>query len=624
MADTTQAQLDAQIFGDPRGFLDPIWADKVANVTMDPYAVPVWGGKKGAQALSLGQRSPWGGYSKNPSELERSIDMADILFAGGDITASDYGWESTVDTGDIPGHAMSSDDYGMQAGLKSALRKQANPLWSSGFTNLLHTVRAESQNALHELNQRYNLNLPGGTPVHKQLLPSKRENTRRAIDAYNEANPQRGFLAPLAAGTIPAGGLTGKALNQWLREGNILQANTPSGIGPLPKPGDPDFRGFTAKDVPKTKFGDYVQDAKNITKRALRLSPMKGGFLSHLSPLALGVSAAFHSPDLGDSYVEDLDTLQPFNFTPQFEEDLDRTSSIRSPLDGFGSPIKDIPEGTFAPYQGPLGDPPAREDWFPQGSIENQNTLLRNTIVPISTGSGIGGIIEDGVQTDFAPRDVMPVVTGPEDFEPVMPDASIPFDPADESEVSGTFDSTTPGLIGDYLRAQEQDFILPSGPEEMTEVFTEEDKVAEDEQKRINEIAAQAEQDRIRLEKQAEDARRKREADERQAKKLRDQAEKADENDRQYRAKKMREAEAKERQAREKRNEERQATEAARLNALAAAAKQQNLANERRQREEQARKQAEFDRQHEEFIKQMDRDWRARQQASMPKSWAFF
>ena len=340
MADTTQAQLDAQIFGDPQGFLaSPLSRLMPAHPgSVGPYLnVSVFPDPQTAT-----QQAPWGGAQERGnletdwfgnrkvtgSDLQHDIDMTDLLYASGLVNAEDSGWKSTVDTGDIPGHAMSSDTYGQQLGVKAALRKEANPLWSSGFTNLLHRGRAIID------------------PVHQPLLDSKTENTRRAIDAYNEANPQRGFFAPLAAGTIPAGGLTGKALNQWLREGNVLQANTPSGIGPLPKPGDPDFRGITAKDVPKTKFGDYVQDAKRLAKRA-------GGFLGRTSPLTLGLSAAFDSPDLGDSYVEDLDTLQPFNFGQE------HTKTLRS----FLPPIT-FPEGTVAPYQGPLGDPPNREDWF--------------------------------------------------------------------------------------------------------------------------------------------------------------------------------------------------------------------------------------------------------------------
>lgn len=307
---------------------------------------------------------------------------------------------------------------------------------------------------------------------------------------------------------------------------------------------------------------------------------------------------------------------------------LDRTSSIRSPLDGFGSPIKDIPEGTFAPFQGqqidwdlpapkredwfqdnpdaftvtdrseaslypigtttgpiggdslledptnidnintllrntlvpmegitetveplPSGPEDMFRDWFPKGSIENQNTLLMNTLVPISTGSG------------------MPVVTGPEDFEPVMPDLSIPFDPADESEVFGTFDSTTPGLIGDYLRAQEQDFIIPSGPEEMQP------------QPKKDTGGPSASDLRRLAEKSRKQAEEKEDRIRKEAKKLKVKVEHDDKK---------------------------------------AIAQAKSRADKKKKEADSLQKA------HDNFIKEQERLWRAKQQASMPKSWAFF
>ena len=305
------------------------------------------------------------------------------------------------------------------------------------------------------------------------------------------------------------------------------------------------------------------------------------------------------------------DTLQSFFDIPEVTP-IGTGGGVREPV-FEGSPLGNIEQGGIADWFRPANLEPSGGDSLLEEptNIDNINTLLMNTLVPISTGSGIGGIIEDGVQTDFAPRDVMPVVTGPEDFEPVMPDLSIPFDPANESELFGTFDSTTPGLIGDYLGAQEQEFILPSGPEEMTEVFTQEDKAAEDERKRIADIVAQAERDRFELERKAErlawEARREQERAEKEARDKREEAAKAE--DRQDKARLSREADERERQAQERQreieSERQQAVAAARLNALAAAAEQQNLAYQRRQREEEARKQAEFDRQHQRFMDQL-------------------
>jgi hypothetical protein len=249
-------------------------------------------------------------------------------------------------------------------------------------------------------------------------------------------------------------------------------------------------------------------------------------------------------------------------------------------------------------------------------------------VTPIGTDSGTV-IVEDTpegtILTDNTPVDVMPWGAGEQymdaqGFETVMPDLSIPFDPADESEVFGTFDSTTPGQIGDYLRAQEQEFMLPSGPEEMTEVFTEEDKIAEDERKRIAEIEAREEEERARLQKIADDNRARREADERQAKKLREEA--AEAEDRQDKARLSREADERERQAKEKEAEEQAARENLRIAELAAAS--DKLAREKEERDKKATRQQL--KELEEFMARQaaDRAFRKKQQASMPKSWSFF
>jgi hypothetical protein len=249
-------------------------------------------------------------------------------------------------------------------------------------------------------------------------------------------------------------------------------------------------------------------------------------------------------------------------------------------------------------------------------------------VTPVGTDSGTV-IVEDTpegtILTDNTPVDVMPWGAGEQymdaqGFETVMPDLSIPFDPADESEVFGTFDSTTPGQIGDYLRAQEQEFMLPSGPEEMTEVFTEEDKIAEDERKRIAEIEAREEEERARLQKIADDNRARREADERQAKKLREEA--AEAEDRQDKARLSREADERERQAKEKEAEEQAARENLRIAELAAAS--DKLAREKEERDKKATRQQL--KELEEFMARQaaDRAFRKKQQASMPKSWSFF
>ena len=170
------------------------------------------------------------------------------------------------------------------------------------------------------------------------------------------------------------------------------------------------------------------------------------------------------------------------------------------------------------------------------------------SIIPVShVEGGMKGFIEDGVQTDYEPRDVMPEVDIAsllaDDHVDRMPDLfNLPISGMGGIEEQTVFDSTTPGQIGDYLRAQEQEFMLPSGPEEMYIPFEQEQETIDREDREAQ--------------RRIDDLRKSREADERQAQKLREQVEHAEEDDRQYKAMKMKEAEEKERQANEKAEEE--------------------------------------------------------------------
>tara|TARA_R110002020_G_scaffold16251_1_gene57428 strand:- start:115 stop:1743 length:1629 start_codon:yes stop_codon:yes gene_type:complete len=299
-------------------------------------------------------------------------------------------------------------------------------------------------------------------------------------------------------------------------------------------------------------------------------------------------------------------------------------------IDWFTPSLPDL-SGVNLPVEEPTGS------LFGDPSISNENTLMMNSLIPVSTGGGMGGMIEDGVQTDFEPIEVMPEV----DIESLLSDDHVDRMPVlyplgKLGEEESTFPGTIEDLLGDRLDynapfnqalnirpettpEEFDDFVtsqvlgvdmpeivssLPSGPEEMTEVFTEEDKAAEDERKRIADIEAQAERDRFELERKAErlawEARREQERAEKEARDKREEAAKA--QDRQDKARLSREADERERQAQERQREieaeRQQAVEAARLNALAAAAEQQNLANQRRQREEEAKQKKESDRLH--------------------------
>ena len=278
----------------------------------------------------------------------------------------------------------------------------------------------------------------------------------------------------------------------------------------------------------------------------------------------------------------------------------------------------------------------------PEGTILTDNTPVFNTpIVDPSTWLPDDHIDTMPVLDPFAEEES----TFPGTIEDLLGDRldyNAPF-----NELLNVRPETTPEEFDDFITSQilgvdipEAVSSLPSGPEEMTEVFTEEDKAAEDEQKRINEIAAKAEQDRIRLEKQAEDARKRQLAHEKQAREARERADRIERearerdeqiqaDDRKAIARARREEEQRNKKAKAAADKKRQAVEAARLNALAAAAKKQAAAAKKREEENKKKQEAESQRLHKlnmEMLARMrrDREERARQQASMPKSWAFF
>jgi hypothetical protein len=274
-------------------------------------------------------------------------------------------------------------------------------------------------------------------------------------------------------------------------------------------------------------------------------------------------------------------------FIPQFdlEPDLNFKPSVISP-----------PEGSVAPYQGPVDwdFTPSREDWSPDLRAISQERDMDNIWINPDTGV-----------PHLSNQDLF----GERIHYSDSPSGAVTLDQQIQSEAN------IGRLIEEALVRQDEQVVEEAN-------VIQEQMVPESERRRLDDIMTQAREDRIAQEKIASDARQAREADERRARELREEAARAE--DRQDKARLSREAEERDRQAQERAQEERNAAEAARLNSLAEAADKMAIDQERKQQEEQARKQAEFDKQHEAFIKQMDREWRAQQQASMPKSWAFF
>ena len=329
---TEQALIDA--YGDPTGII----SQSIGDMLMNPYGGMV-DVRAGQEPSPTGQLTPWGGplsvtlpgthpiYSNvgindardlplGFGELERQRNLVDILVAGGDLKApSDY--SAPVDVygaGRLPGHYIDSDTYGYQAGLKAALAKQVNPLGETlyGLKQFLARQPENITDAQWEL--------------IKEAKSSAAEEARDAYDAaqdfrVNDESQASNVPFPLsliptadaAGGMIPDGGggwiysenapqtsYSPKEVKDLLKSYN-LQANTPSGI-----PGKPtEFRGLTEKDLPSK-----TQQAINAVMKA---APLVRSVVNK-TPVGAALSGLVYSPDMGDSYVEDISTLEPYDF----------------------------------------------------------------------------------------------------------------------------------------------------------------------------------------------------------------------------------------------------------------------------------------------------------------------
>ena len=193
---------DIEAFGDPRGTLDQAVMTNILGLTdapaIDPMGlVNVERGGPISRTNVYGytgnfptQQAPWAGTSRVgsalSSELESQRNLLDKLFAGGVLSAPG-GYRSSVDAGVIPGHEMSSDTYGYQAGLKAALSRQGEegkPL-SGPWGSVIYGGKQLLSNLLPE---RF-----GGQPdILKEV---KKSEAARALEAY-EAGQEMDYTAP--------------------------------------------------------------------------------------------------------------------------------------------------------------------------------------------------------------------------------------------------------------------------------------------------------------------------------------------------------------------------------------------------------------------------------------------
>jgi len=315
---TEQALIDA--YGDPTGII----SQSIGDMLMNPYGGMV-DVRAGQEPSPTGQLTPWGGplsvtlpgthpiYSNvgindvrdlplGFGELERQRNLVDILVAGGDLKApSDY--SAPVDVygaGRLPGHYIDSDTYGYQAGLKAALAKQVNPLGGTlyGLKQFLarqpenitdaqwELIKEAKSSAAEEAIDAYDaaqLRSVGDTYL-ENISPSVQDQIDR-----DEAEGLFDVGERSMASNVtfkPGQTLTGSELNKWLRQGGVLQANTPSGI-----PGQPsEFRGITGADVP-SRTRQAINTVRKVLPSVARAVPTASAVAAGLAGGYAGLEA---------------------------------------------------------------------------------------------------------------------------------------------------------------------------------------------------------------------------------------------------------------------------------------------------------------------------------------------
>ena len=380
--------VDEGVFGDPKAFID---AEMAQLMPAHPGSVRPYLGVLQGGPQTTTQMGPWGGMSGNrgniiypdtpggsaftsrminpaisaPSDFDLYRNWTDMLVASGRVNAEDLGYVSDVDTGVIPGHAMGSDTFGLQGGLKAALGKQLGylPAQNPALWGAAQTVQENIKSASGR----------GGTP---EMLESQISNAERALRAYKDAQESLPVLdesveaqidRDAAAGLFDVGersmasnvtwkpgtALSGKELNQWLKQGNVLTSSTARADGSIPKPGDVDFRGFTKDDVPSR-----TQQTLNTVMKA---APFVRSVIGK-TPIPAALSALTYSSPVG----EGSDIVPDYNVQDQMAQWYER-AFIDPDEYGWARPtieqrqeairgVQDAPKGFWGALQNRIAD----------------------------------------------------------------------------------------------------------------------------------------------------------------------------------------------------------------------------------------------------------------------------
>ena len=427
---TEQALIDA--YGDPTGII----SQSIGDMLMNPYGGMV-DVRAGQEPSPTGQLTPWGGplsvtlpgthpiysnvgindFSDLPlgfGELERQRNLVDILVAGGDLKApSDY--SAPVDVygaGRLPGHYIDSDTYGYQAGLKAALAKQVNPLGAVGYgmkqmvarqpENITDAqwelIKEAKSSAAEEATDAYDAAQlrSVGDPYLENISPSVQDQIDRdeAAGLFNVGERSMASNVTWKPGTA----LSGKELNQWLKQGNVLTSSTARADGSIPKPGDVDFRGFTKDDVPSR-----TQQTLNTVMKA---APFVRSVIGK-TPIPAALSALTYSSPVG----EGSDIVPDYNVQDQMAQwyerafiDPDEYGWTRPTIEQRQEAIRgvqDAPKGFWGALQDRIANLIPGAEASISRDVEFEREQREPTWFPPTTSSGIGGMVEEPATSPF-------------------------------------------------------------------------------------------------------------------------------------------------------------------------------------------------------------------------------
>ena len=289
-----------------------------------------------------------------PSDFEYYRNMTDMLAASGRLNAEDLGYRSTVDATDAlrrKQHAMSSDTFGLQAGVKAGLAKQVSP-WSAIVKPGTWGFYQKGQEAIKSLLGK------GGSP---EMLESEISNAARALEAY-EAGQEMDYTQP----KVSFSDLVTEPIPQDFAVGDESMASTEwNPWVPLGEPGwRPDLPARTLGGPEVGREAPEQVMASNVAQALAAQTPMGAPGSARVTPqLQALAELAKTDPTIADRYVPGSQELQDitsqvdsFAFTPLGDV------GWRPPAPSFTPSTPVVAQKGPTPYVETFESRPSRDD----------------------------------------------------------------------------------------------------------------------------------------------------------------------------------------------------------------------------------------------------------------------